>query len=210
MTEINWGKRIVGHGEVDPKELTANPLNWRIHPLHQRHAVKDALDQVGWVSEVIINRASGHVIDGHLRVDLAVENGEQSIPVQYVELDENEEKLVLLTLDPLSALAVADRDQVKLLMEDIDAQGVVLKGFLDDLEQACGPPPEMPLTQPDPSDFWPRITFRLPPSVYSEWREKFETLPGDEDHEKVARLLDYLDPIRPAIPDPAAALLDDD
>jgi hypothetical protein len=190
---MNWKNRIVGHGTEDPSQLVSNPFNWRVHPTHQRHAVKDALDQVGWIQEAVINRTTGNVVDGHLRIDLAVEQGETEIPVQYVELTEKEEKLVLATLDPLSALAVADQDQLKLLMEDIDAHGAVLKGFLDDLEQAVGPPPEMPLRQPDPSDFWPRITFRLPPNVYSEWRDKFEALPGDEDHQKVARLLEAVE-----------------
>ena len=85
---MNWKNRIVGHGTEDPSQLVSNPFNWRIHPTHQRHAVKDALDQVGWIQEAVINRTTGNVVDGHLRIDLAVEQGETEIPVQYVELTE--------------------------------------------------------------------------------------------------------------------------
>jgi hypothetical protein len=184
--------RIVGHGEVDPAELMANPLNWRVHPTHQRHAVLDALKQVGWVQEVIVNKMTGHMVDGHLRADIAVERGEKKIPVQYVELSEAEERLVLATLDSLTALAVADADNLTKLMEDLDVQGDVLSGFLDDLADAVGPIPDAPIHAPNPADFWPRVAFQLPPNVYSEWREVFEEFDGDEDHDKIIRMLEVI------------------
>ena len=34
-----WRNRIVGSAEVDPKDLVANPLNWRTHPDRQREAL---------------------------------------------------------------------------------------------------------------------------------------------------------------------------
>jgi len=59
------------------------------------------LTEVGWVQDVIVNKASGFVVDGHARVALAIKAGEK-VPVVYVELDEREEAVILATLDPVT------------------------------------------------------------------------------------------------------------
>ena len=67
------------------------------------------LAEVGWVQDIIVNKRTGFVVDGHARVALAISAGER-VPVVYVDLSENEEALILATLDPLSAMAVTDED----------------------------------------------------------------------------------------------------
>lgn len=102
-----WRNRIVGNGEEDPEQLLANPKNWRIHPKGQQKALEGILKEVGWVQQVIVNRTTGFVVDGHARVAMAISRGEM-VPVVYVELSEEEETLVLATLDPLAAMAGTD------------------------------------------------------------------------------------------------------
>lgn len=102
-----WTSRITGEAEVDATLLTAHPLNWRAHPATQAEALHEVLDRVGWVQRVIVNERTGHVLDGHLRVAEAARHG-TSVPVVYVDLTEEEERLVLATLDPLAALAETD------------------------------------------------------------------------------------------------------
>ena len=99
-----WRNLITGAGEEAPDPLLANPANWRIHPKAQQDALAGALDQVGWVQQVLVNRRSGFVVDGHARVALALTRGEATVPVLYVDLDPDEEALVLATLDPRSCL----------------------------------------------------------------------------------------------------------
>src|SRR5262245_5153725 len=99
-----------------PAALVGNPKNWRLHPRHQSDAVTAALDRVGWVQPVIVNKRTGHLVDGHLRVALALSRDEVTIPVSYVDLDEEEERLVLATLDPLGALAGQDEAALKGLL----------------------------------------------------------------------------------------------
>jgi hypothetical protein len=111
--------RIVGHGEEKPDQLLANPGNWRIHPDDQRNELEKVLETVGWVQRIIVNRRTGRVVDGHLRVDLAMRRDEESVPVTYVDLSEEEERLVLLTYDPLSALAGRDPDKLPELLETV-------------------------------------------------------------------------------------------
>jgi ParB-like chromosome segregation protein Spo0J len=81
-----WRNRITGSGEEAPDQLLANPANWRIHPKAQQDALAGALDQVGWVQQVLVNRSSGFVVDGHARVALALSRGEPTVPVLYVDL----------------------------------------------------------------------------------------------------------------------------
>lgn len=107
MTD-GWQNRIVGHDDVDPATLAANPANWRVHSDGQAAATTAALDAIGFVRDVIVNRTTGFILDGHLRVKLAQERGEPTVPVAYVELSAAEEALALATFDPLGALAIAD------------------------------------------------------------------------------------------------------
>jgi hypothetical protein len=111
-----WRSRIAGHAEVDPSDLVPNPRNWRTHPAEQQAALSGALTEVGWVAEVLVNRTTGHVVDGHLRVELGVARHEPTVPVTYVELSEDEERLVLATLDPLAAMASAEQHALATLL----------------------------------------------------------------------------------------------
>jgi len=70
----------VSSGEEAPDQLLANPRSWRIHPKAQQDALGSVLDRVGWVSGVLVNRTTGRLVDGHLRVELALSRGEPSVP----------------------------------------------------------------------------------------------------------------------------------
>jgi DNA modification methylase len=132
----NWNNRIVGHGVEAPDQLLAHPDNWRIHPKHQQDALKGVLDDVGWVQNILVNKTTGHVVDGHLRVALALRHDVPEVPVMYVELSEEEESLVLATLDPLSSLAVADAQKLDNLLRDIQSDDAAIQQMLADLAAA--------------------------------------------------------------------------
>ena len=93
MDNDGWRSRIIGEGEEAPDQLLAHPLNWRIHPGAQQAALEGVLDDVGWVQRVIVNKRTGHVLDGHLRIALAMRHGAPTVPVLYVDLDDREEAL---------------------------------------------------------------------------------------------------------------------
>lgn len=134
-TQQEWRNRIVGEGDEDPEQLLANPSNWRVHPKAQQDALAGVLDDVGWVQRIIVNRQTGHLIDGHLRVSLALRRHEPRIPVEYVDLDAREEALILATLDPLSALAVADREQLDALLREVQTGEAAVQAMLAELAE---------------------------------------------------------------------------
>lgn len=165
--------RIVGEGEEAPDQLLANPLNWRRHPKQQQEALEAMLRTVGWVQRVIVNRRTQHIVDGHLRVEVALRRNEPRVPVLYVDLSEDEEKVVLAAIDPIGGLAETDQGMLDALLEglqtgddDLDAflrslqseQPVVIDEGLTDEDEAPEPQPE-PITKL--GDVWMMDKHRL-------------------------------------------------
>jgi len=134
----DWRNRIVEHGQEAPDQLLANPFNARIHPKAQQDALQALLDSVGWVAPVIVNRVTGHVIDGHLRVSLALSQGTELVPVNYVELTENEEKTILAAFDFITSMAVYDRDTLGVLLSDINSDNAEIQTLLAKLAVSQG------------------------------------------------------------------------
>ncbi len=64
MTATTWRNRIVGHADMPPDQLVAHPANWRLHRREQQEALAGALSEIGWVAQVLVNRTTGHVVDG--------------------------------------------------------------------------------------------------------------------------------------------------
>jgi hypothetical protein len=158
-----WRNRITGSGEEVPDQLLANPANWRIHPKAQQDALASALDQVGWVQQVLVNQRSGFVVDGHARVALALTRGEATVPVLYVDLEPEEEALVLATLDPISAMAGRDDDKLRALLAEITVDDAGLLALLGDL---AGNDPKAGLTDPDDVPETPEEPYVKPGELY--------------------------------------------
>jgi hypothetical protein len=134
-----WKTRIVEfRADVDPKTLKPNPDNWRVHPEAQRRAMSDVFKQLGYVEAVVVNKTTGHIIDGHMRHQLAVEHQEPRVPVLYVQLSIEEERLALTTMNPLAELAVTDPEKLTELLASVPRNGGALDELLADLEQSAG------------------------------------------------------------------------
>lgn len=121
--KIVWENKIVGHGERPASEFLANPNNWKIHPASQQSATRGSLSDVGWIKSVIVNKRTSPewgeeqnvetMVDGHLRVTLALREGDDTlVPVEYVDLSPDEERIALLVLDPIAALAQTDKGKL--------------------------------------------------------------------------------------------------
>ncbi len=128
-----WKNRIIETAEMKVSDLKANPKNWRKHPTAQQNALAGVLDEVGWVTQVIWNRRTGHLIDGHLRVELAAKRKEKTVPVNVVDLSEEEEAMILATFDPISAMAEADKQMLAGLMESIATENEQVSALLNSI-----------------------------------------------------------------------------
>jgi DNA modification methylase len=199
-----WRNRITGSGEEAPDQLLANPANWRIHPKTQQDALAGALDAVGWVQQVLVNRRTGFVVDGHARVALALSRGEPTVPVLYVDLAPDEEALVLATLDPIGAMAGRDDEKLKALLADVTVDDAGLLALLGDLG---GSEPKAGLTDPDEVPEPPEEPYVKPGDLYRLGDHRI--LCGDAtDPDAVARLLDGASPTLLATDPPYGVQLD--
>ncbi len=151
-----WRNRIVSSGVERPDQLLANPKNWRIHPQYQQDALKGVLDEIGWIQDVVVNRATGHIVDGHMRVKIALQREEEEIPVKYVDLSPAEEELALATFDPIGSLAVTDKDALQELIGELETSNTAITDMLratvtgqslqEIIEEAAINPAENPYT----------------------------------------------------------------
>lgn len=129
---------IVGHGEVDPATLEAHALNPRIHGEFQESAVLANLKDLGWLKPVIVNKRTGRILDGHLRVKIALKAGLKTVPVDYVDLDESRESQALLTLDPMAELADLEAQLVRDNLDAVVSCSADVEAFLARLAEDCG------------------------------------------------------------------------
>lgn len=128
-----WKNRIVGHGEVAPGKLAAHPENYKAHPERQAAALGAALDEIGYLRSVTVNRRTGTIVDWHLRVAVALKRGERTIPVEYVDLSPAEERAALAALDPIGNMAEVDDAALDALIGSIAGGAPALADALKSL-----------------------------------------------------------------------------
>src|SRR5436305_14750416 len=100
--------RIHEHLQVRAGELVPHPLNFRRHPDSQRQALTASYEEVGFARSLLGYRlADGRIqlLDGHLRRDL---DPAMEVTVEVLDVSEDEARKLLLTIDPLAALAETD------------------------------------------------------------------------------------------------------
>ena len=103
------------------------------------------------------------LIDGHLRADTSPDT---EWPVLILDVDEVEARKLLVSLDPLAAMAEPDPEKLDALLREIDTGSEALMEMLSDLADEAGlyqetpeivedevpEPPEEPITKP--GDLW--------------------------------------------------------
>ena len=103
---------------VEAGSLADNPANWRRHPEGQKTALKATLTELGWAGALLFNQITGHLIDGHARK--ASVPPKTLVPVLLGRWSIEQEKKILVTLDPLGAMAQADGESLSKLLADLE------------------------------------------------------------------------------------------
>lgn len=140
-----WQNRIAGYGMTRVADAVANPNNWRIHTQDQFDVLDAGLVEVGIVQNIIINTTTGNMVDGHGRILLAMKRGEEFWPTTFVTLTHDEERKVLMILDPIAAMAGVDAEKALSLAEIIDTESDAIKALMDRIteqETAASKQPE--------------------------------------------------------------------
>src|SRR5207253_4924324 len=97
--------RIKCHRRVRAGDLVPHELNFRLHPEHQKAALQALYAEVGFARSLLaFELPDGRLklIDGHLRRDL---DPEMEVDVEVLDVNDDEARALLLSIDPLAALA---------------------------------------------------------------------------------------------------------
>jgi len=130
--------RVIELRRVRARDLVPNPRNWRRHPKAQADALRGMLCEIGNADALLTRELPNKqlmLIDGHLRADIMPD---REVTVLVLDLTEEEADKLLLTLDPLAAMATADHLRLSDLLETIRSGDPAVLALLDEIRAKEG------------------------------------------------------------------------
>jgi hypothetical protein len=97
--------RIKHHVRIRAGDLVPHEWNFRLHPERQKAALAALYDEVGFARSLLAYELPDgrlKLIDGHLRRDL---DPDMEVDVEVLDVSDEEARTLLLSIDPLAALA---------------------------------------------------------------------------------------------------------
>ena len=123
---------------IKASELMPNPKNWRTHPQSQQDALKGILAEVGYADALLARElpdGSLMLVDGHLRAE---STPDLEVPVLVLDITESEADKLLLSLDPLSAMAGTDALALDSLLREVNTGSEALSQMFADMAAEAG------------------------------------------------------------------------
>ncbi len=151
---------------VRANELLPSPRNWRTHPKAQREALQGLLAEVGYADALLARELPTgelQLIDGHLRAETTPD---AKVPVLVLDVTEEEADKLLVSLDPLAAMAGADPAKLDELLKSVSTNSEAVAKMLGDLAVESGlepaaaqvvedvPPEPLKKAVSKPGDLW--------------------------------------------------------
>src|SRR5438132_7633432 len=109
--------RIKGHRRVRAGDLIPHEDNFRLHPEPQKAALLALYEEIGFARSLLAYELPDgrlKLIDGHLRRDL---DPDMEVDVEVLDVNEDEARALLLSIDPLAALAQTQEQIHRRLLE---------------------------------------------------------------------------------------------
>lgn len=135
---MNIRDRIKELRRVRAGDLRPNPRNWRTHPQAQRDALRGVLAEIGYADALIARELPDgglELLDGHLRAETTPDS---EVPVLITDLTDAEASKLLATLDPLAAMAEADKGKLDELLRDVQTSSEAVAAMLTNLAASNG------------------------------------------------------------------------
>jgi hypothetical protein len=136
--------RIKAHRRVRAGDLLIHELNFRLHPQMQRAALQALYREVGFARSLLAYELPDgrlKLIDGHLRRDI---DPDMEVEVEVLDVNEEEARTLLLSIDPLAAIAQAQEQLRDRLMELAPAVSPELQAAWEAATNAAVAPPYEP------------------------------------------------------------------
>lgn len=101
---------------VEADSLQEHPENWKTHTKRQLDSLDSEFSTVGWALPMVYNLNTGRLLDGHGRKNTKHVKKTGIVPVVVGRWSEEEERQILLHLDPIGAMFETDSHKYKALM----------------------------------------------------------------------------------------------
>jgi hypothetical protein len=127
--------RIVEHVKVRAGDLVPHELNPRRHSREQREALQDLYQEIGFARSVLAYRLPDgrlKLIDGHLRQSI---DPNMEIEVEVLNVNDEEARKLLLSLDPLAQLADYDARCLEELKQTTQSASNTLRALWANIRQ---------------------------------------------------------------------------
>lgn len=183
---------------VKVDDLVIHPTNPRIGDVD---AIADSIKENGWWGTVVVQESSSRVLAGNHRVMAAQKLGMETIPVYWVDVDDQQAARILLADNRTNDMATYDLDVLSVLLKNLNDDDLLLGTGYDsnDFELLTmegdqvidldGLEAEFP---GDEQDLWRTLSYRLPSKTFDLWNGWWRTLDGSDDAEKARLFLDSL------------------
>ena len=129
--------RIKGHRRVRAGDLVPHEWNFRLHLADQRAALDSIYREVGFARSLLAYEMPDgqlKLLDGHLRRDL---DPDMEVDVEVLDVTDEEARALLLSIDPLAALAETQTQLHQRLLELTPVQSPELQLFWQGAAEAA-------------------------------------------------------------------------
>lgn len=134
-----WRNRIKERTTVKAADLLDHTGNWRTHPEAQKAGMIGVLDEVGIVDALTVYYSEARdalvIIDGHLRKSI---DPDQGWPVDVLDVTDAEADYILATKDPLAMVAIANREKLGALLQEVQSDEAAVQEMLAELAEREG------------------------------------------------------------------------
>lgn len=140
--------RVVRLERVRASQLIPHPKNWRRHPSGQANALRGLLGEIGYADALLARETPEGLmlIDGHLRAETTPN---MEVPVLVLDVTADEAEKLLLSLDPLAAMAARDEETLRDLLSTVRTDSAWVAQMFAALGNNTLGPPEEPDEEDD-------------------------------------------------------------
>lgn len=147
----------------------------RRHPRNAKRGATDtirrSISDLGFYGAVIAQTSTGYVLAGNHRLEAAAAEGAETLPVFWVDVDEETATKILLVDNRSGELGTTDSAALLELLRSIDPEAMPVVGYtaddVDALLREVGPPPQLePQYEDDDAPDEPDVPVSEPGQVY--------------------------------------------
>lgn len=186
------------YAEAVPLDLlTEHPSNPRRGSVQ---VIADSIDANGFYGAVVAQRSTGFVVAGNHRLKAARDRGLATVPVVWLDIDDERAKRILLVDNRSSDLAGYDDPELAALLTELAGSADALRGTgfadedLSDVIARLNPPSLDELaakhgSEPTDHDMLTSLILRLDRPTANDFRAALASFDGDDDTTRVRGLM---------------------